>query len=273
MQLTTSTATTTGTEMRSRVQAACIILLLISCPAVPDSGGETQRTGFFKLEFTPLELLGEEGTRDAEEILRSDDELSWQLYVPDSYDPATPAGVVVYVSPQPKGGPPRSWSRALGDKNLIWIGANNAGNRVAVGKRMFLAMLAPRVLARNYVLDPERIYVAGFSGGGKTASRVSSAKPELFRGGIYIGGAEFWANMAPPRLDLIRKNYHVFLSGTSDFNELLTRRVYAAYKNAGIEHCELIVVRKMGHEMPRAKIFMQAIDYLDSRSATESDRT
>jgi len=145
------------------------------------------RTGYFKVEFTPLELLGEQGVIDAADILRSEDNISWQLYVPDSYDAAHPAGVMVYVSPTPKGGPPR-----MDDKNLIWIGANDAGNRVAVGKRMLLAMLAPKILARDYALDPDRIYVAGFSGGGKTASRVAVARPEVFRGGIYIAGAEAW---------------------------------------------------------------------------------
>lgn len=247
------------------------------CVAVPvlaiAEAGEQPRTGYFKIEFTPEELLGEQGARDASDILQSEEDLSWQLYVPDNYDATMPPGVVVYVSPQPKGGQPRAWDKVLDDKNLIWIGANNAGNRVALGKRMFLAMLAPRVLARFYTLDATRIYVAGFSGGGKTASRVSSARPELFRGGIYIGGAEFWSNEAPPKLDIIRQNYHVFLTGSNDFNELLTRRVYASYKGAGIEHSELIVVKRMGHELPRAKTFIRAIDYLDSRNCSDCEST
>lgn len=229
--------------------------------------GELPRTGLYTVDFTPQELLGDQGAIDAAEILRTNDNIAWQIYAPDNYDAVLPAGVVVYVSPQSKGGPPTMWKRALRDKNLIWIGANNAGNRVAVGKRMFLAMLAPRVLARDYALDAERIYVAGFSGGGKTASRVSSAKPDTFRGGIYIGGAEMWGNKTPPpRLDLIKKNRHVFLTGSNDFNEMLTRRVYTAYKAAGVEYSKLVVVRRMGHELPDKKTFSRAIDYLDSRN-------
>ncbi len=218
------------------------------------------------MDFSPLELLGEQGVADAAEILRSDDNLSWQIYVPETYDATRPAGVVVYVSPTPKGGPPRIWNRPLGEKNLIWIGANNSGNRVGVGKRMFLAMLAPKVLANEYVLDASRVYVAGFSGGGKTASRVSSARPETFRGGIYIAGAAAWGSSTPPpKLDVIKQNYHVFLTGTNDFNERLTRRVYAAYKAAGVENCELIVVNRLGHALPGRSVFVRAIEYLDSR--------
>jgi hypothetical protein len=241
------------------------------------SGAEsdvTPRTGYFEVEFSPLELLGEQGVIDVADILRSEDNISWQLYVPDTYDVAHPAGVVVYVSPTPKGGPPRIWNEPLDDKNLIWIGANDAGNRVAVGKRMLLAMLAPKVLARDYALDPDRIYVAGFSGGGKTASRVAVARPEVFRGGIYIAGAEAWGSKTPPpKLNIIRQNYHVFLTGTNDFNERLTRRVYASYKGAGVENCELIVVKRLGHEMPGRSVFVRAIDYLDSRVSLLSDST
>lgn len=246
---------------------ALIFPVLLVFPGYPAEGAEKPRTGFYKVEFTPQELLGDKGAHDAAEFLRSHDILTWQIYVPDNYDSTAPPGVVVYVSPQAKGGPPRGWDHALHDKNLIWIGANNAGNRVAVGKRMFLAMLAPTVLARYYEFDADRTYVAGFSGGGKVASRVSSAKPELFRGGIYIAGADMWGSATPPpKLDLITKNYHVFLTGTRDFNERLTRRVYSAYKDAGVENCELIVVRRLGHELPDKKTFIEAIDYLDSRN-------
>ncbi len=66
---------------------------------------------------------------------------------------------------------------------------------------MFLAMLA-----RDYMLDENRTYIAGLSAGGKTASRVSSAKPELFRGGVDIGGVircdRLW--------ELVSKQYCVF---------------------------------------------------------------
>ena len=246
--------------------AICIVPLLFAASSLSAESDGIPRTGYFKVEFSPQELLGEQGVIDAADILRSDDNISWQLYVPDTYDATRPAGVVVYVSPTPKGGPPRTWNEPLDNKNLIWIGANDAGNRVGVGKRMFLAMLAPKVLAREYVLDSDRIYVAGFSGGGKTASRVAVARPEVFRGGIYIAGAESWGTITPPpKLDIVRQNYHVFLTGTNDFNERLTRRVYGSYKGAGVENCKLIVVKRLGHEIPSRSVFVRAINYLDTR--------
>lgn len=255
-------------RINGTLRRAFTSLLLVTCTWSSATSDETPRTGSFKVEFSPLELLGEQGAIDAAEILRSDDNISWQLYVPETYDATRPAGVVVYVSPTQKGGPPRIWNKPMDDKNLIWIGANDAGNRVGVGKRMFLAMLAPEILARDYLLDSDRIYVAGFSGGGKTASRVAAGRPEVFRGGIYIAGAESWGTTTPPpKLDIIRQNYHVFLTGTGDFNERLTRRVYASYKGAGVENCKLIVVKRLGHELPGRSAFVRAIEFLDSRNS------
>ena len=41
--------------------------------------------------------------------------------------------------------------------NLIWIGANDSGNKYPVAERMIKAILAPQVLARNYVLNTEEV--------------------------------------------------------------------------------------------------------------------
>lgn len=252
-----------------------IVLLAVLILSAADVNAELPvepQTGFFRLSFSPEELLGEDGAEKSDYILRSDDELSWQLYVPPNYDPERPAGVMVYVSPTKRGGPPRVWNGLLKQNNMIWIGANDSGNRVAVGKRMFLAMLAPRIAASYYSVDTERIYVSGFSGGGKTAGLIMAANPDMFRGGIYIGGAEIWgSSQPPPRLGVIRENHHVFLTGTEDFNERLTRRVYAAFKNAGVENCELIVERRRGHQLPSPGVMSRAIEFLDSRLAAQSD--
>jgi hypothetical protein len=228
--------------------------------------GEPAGTGVYVVYFSPLELLGAQGATDSRDILKSDDDLQWQVYVPADYDPKRPIGVMVYISPSRRGGLPNRRKKTLDEKNLIWIGARNAGNRVTVGKRMLLAMLAPKILARDYNLDSERICVSGFSGGGKMASHVSTVRPDVFRGGIHIGGAQIWhTKEPPPRLHALQANRHVFLSGRNDSYERLTRRVHAFYRSDGVENCELIVVSRMGHELPDRAVFGRAIDYLDLR--------
>lgn len=248
-----------------------VAVSLVATVAAADAPVQGPRTGFFELSFTAQELLGDAGAEKAGEILRSDDAMSWQLFVPADYDPARPVGVLVYVSPTKRGGPPRAWKHLLQQNNMIWIGANNSGNRVAVSTRMFLALLAPRIAASDYSVDAERIYLSGFSGGGKTAGRLMAANPGLFRGGIYIGGAEIWdRTQPPPLLDVMQENHHVFLTGSDDFNEQLTRRVYTAFRKAGIEHCKLIVERRRGHQLPSVDAMARAIEFLDARRAAPS---
>lgn len=225
------------------------------------------RTGYFSVTLTPIDLFGEAGAATLAEVFEADEELDWQLYVPPTYDATKPAGAIVYVSPRSSGGPPKAWNELLAERNLIWIGARNAGNDVPVGRRMFLAMFGPMVLQRRYVLDAKRIYIAGMSGGGKAASRVAALRPNMFKGGIFLSGAMFWDDEAPPLLEMIKVLRYVFMSGSEDFALNETRRTHRKFVAAGVENSKLIIVRDHGHRLPEAMYFARAIDYLDGDDA------
>jgi len=219
--------------------------------------------------MTPTEVSGEAGAQVVAEVLPPDEEINWQIYVPHNYSADNPPGVVVYVSPLETGGPPQAWNDLLGEHNLIWIGANGSGNKHPVTERILKALLATTVLQKTYTINMRRCYVAGFSGGGKTAMRMAALWPEQFKGGIYIAGAVFWGNKPPPKIDLIRQNKHVFIVGSFDPALRDTRRVYNDYKDAGVENSELITVRNHNHRMPPKNYFIQAIEYLDSETTTQ----
>lgn len=227
----------------------------------------TPRTGYYELSLTPIDVLGESGAQGIANILPPVKKIDWQVYVPQSYSASSPPGVIVFVSSWHRGGPPKAWNDLLEANNLIWIGANNSGDGLPVAKRMLKAIIAPAALGRSYAIDPERCYIAGFSGGGITATRIATAKPDLFKGGIYIGGTVFWTANTPPKIDLIRQNHHVFLVGTYDPAQQTTRKVYNNYIEAGIDTAELITIRNHRHRMPPPDYFEKAIDHLDSRLA------
>lgn len=63
--------------------------------------------GLYHLTGTTLNLLGEDVSNNFESIFAKDEDLSWQVYVPESYLPEKPAGVVVYISPSNSGELPR----------------------------------------------------------------------------------------------------------------------------------------------------------------------
>jgi pimeloyl-ACP methyl ester carboxylesterase len=55
---------------------------------------------------------------------------------------------------------------------------------------MPLALLAAYNILQRYPVDPERIYIGGFSGGARVAMKVALAYPDLFRGALLDAGSD-----------------------------------------------------------------------------------
>ena len=249
-----------------------LIAVIFGCPfrsaaaaTESDTVTEAVRTGEFDLTYALDELLNADSTRMVESIVSPDEPISWEVYVPASYSPERPAGLLVYVSPSPFGEIPRDWKSVLDEYNLIWISANNSGNRELVSRRVLFAIVGPTAVKRDYKVDDERVYVSGFSGGGKTASMVAIDHADIFIGAIYNCGVEPWQVDKPLMIEQIRVNHYVFVTGEFDQALESTKRVYRAYKKAGIEHSKLMVIRNMPHQNPDGHDFAKAIRYLDSR--------
>ena len=51
--------------------------------------------------------------------------------------------------------------------------------------------MAAMEMMRNYRIDPNRVYAAGFSGGARIASCLAFWHPEIFRGTIQSCGSDF----------------------------------------------------------------------------------
>ena len=111
--------------------------------------------------------------------------------------------------------------------------------------------------------------MGGFSGGAHIASILSTTKPELFRGGLFIGGAMFWDERTPARLDLVQQNRFVFLVGQNDVARDKVQRTVQSYRGAGVASTKLIVMLNMRQEMPGPGYLVDAIDYLDGKAQGE----
>ena len=243
-----------------RLPIAVTALLCIVYPAM--SPGDALR-GEVSLAATAHEILGDEATALLGSALDPHEINEWAVYVPESYDPESPAGLLVFISPTDAGRMPGRYRQVLDDNNLIWIGANQSGNRVRVARRISLALLATAIADSKYRIDASRVYVSGFSGGGRTASAVAPEYPQLFTGAIYICGVNFWDGRKPTQLDRVRDNRYVFLTGSKDFNRSETRRVHRAYRRAEVDNVMLLEVAGMDHRMPPPEDLAQAITFLD----------
>ncbi|MEJ2383648.1 MAG: hypothetical protein P8Y54_04535 [Xanthomonadales bacterium] len=262
---------TPGRFARTATTLAGCGLLIGLLQALPAQAADEPAPPGANLEIalTPTELLGPEDAARLAGILPPDETLRWQVYRPDSGSTAPP-GLLVYVSPDASGRIDSHWRRVLDERNLAFVAAHRSGNRMPVDRRMVLALLAPRVVAGRFAFDRDRVWIAGYSGGGRVASRLAPRYPNAFRGALYICGVDPLPDADAFDPALLRDGRFVFLSGARDFNREETRRVYREYRNAGIVHSRLMVIPGMGHELPAAPDLTEALRFLDGEGADAS---
>jgi dienelactone hydrolase len=258
-------------------------VLLLACLLEPAT--QPVQRGHFQLKFdqasplaTKAESLRRFHWRDPIGEIDLSQE-SFQAYVPEAYDPAEAYGLLVWISPTPRGDiPDPSWAAVLDKSRLIFIGANASGNKREVADRIRLAIDAVYNLKQRYNISDDRIYVCGFSGGGRSASMCATSFSEVFAGGgFYICGvnffrdtpvpgkknefwpAQFYAPLGPLLSDQKRYLRYVLMTGDKDFNLDNTTAVYNAYLKEGYQHVTLLQVPDMSHDVPDADWFEKGI--------------
>lgn len=243
---------------------AFIVIFFAAFTSLSHGQDTGAKTGSFVIKSTIFDVMGEETANAYAAVLDATDEIEWEVFVPQSYDPANPAGVMVYVSPQNSINIPSGWLDVMEDQNLIWVAARLSGNKINPAKRITFAVMGPPLIQSLYQIDLNRIYISGLSGGGRIASMVAADYPSIFKGAVYNCGVNFWEQASPEQLELIKQNRFVFITGSNDFNLNDTKQVYSKYKKAGVEKIKLTVIRNMGHENPKASRFKRAITFLDN---------
>ncbi len=191
---------------------------------------------------------------------------TYEVFVPEDFRRGEGWGVLVWVSPGPLGGVRRPELRAaLASHKLIWIGANNAGNPRARWTRMGLALDAVHNLTQLYGLDPQRVYVGGYSGGGRVSSALAMVYPEVFRGAFCMMGVDYFRKLgvpdrpgtswpeaypAPTGSTLTElKNSHrwVLLTGELDFNRVQTKVTRRAFERDGFARVTYLEAPAVSH--------------------------
>lgn len=215
-------------------------------------------------------------------------EESFEVYVPGAYEPNTPFGLLVWVSPSPDGSIERyPGFRGLMDQHkLIWVGANRSGNETDLYQRRIpLALDAAYNMPIRYTIDPNRVYIAGLSGGGRVSSITAFHHSDVYHGGIFIIGANYWkpamvpeqnivlkANAPRPRPEYLlrakERGRYVLLTGDTDVNRPQMHTYYEGLRR-DLNHVLYIQVPGMGHEVPPAKVFDEALNYVDVAAAEE----
>lgn len=266
-------------------RSALFILLILTIILASSSYGQVDslQTGRVLLQFTephplthPKEMLPRHGwdkmTEAGTHITTGVYDLAeetFSAYIPKSYDGSKPYGLIVWITAGTLGGPPDIYLPVLDKHEYIWFGGNNIGNRRQVPDRMGITLDGLHNMIKLYNIDLDRIYVSGISGGGRIASKLAVIYPDLFSGGYYIIGCDyrenlptdiegqFWPGFWPfYDVDLVEmghKNRYTLLTGSKDYNKLVTQRVWQAYRKEGKKWITYVEVPGMDHRLPNAE--------------------
>jgi pimeloyl-ACP methyl ester carboxylesterase len=112
------------------------------------------------------------------------------VYLP-STKPVKGYGLLVFVPPWDTEKVPVGWTDVLDQTGIIFVSAANSGNDAnPIGRREPLALLAYANIVKRYPIDPERVYVGGFSGGSRVAMHLALSYPDVFRGALLNSGSD-----------------------------------------------------------------------------------
>jgi predicted esterase len=205
----------------------------------------------------------------------------FRIVVPGAYSTNGTWGLLVWVSPGDDPRLPAAWENELAERRLLLVGIYRAGNERDAIERCRLALDATCNMCQRYRIDPQRIYVAGFSGGGRIASILGVAYADVFTGCLAVCGVDFYQNVAagagqfypgtyrPDARVALRardRSRFVLLTGEEDPNRANTKATAEnGFQLSGFKHVRYMEVSGMKHALPAAPVFATALDWLEGR--------
>jgi predicted esterase len=206
------------------------------------------------------------------------DQEKFRMIIPETYSTNRTWGLLVWISPGDDPRVPGKWFDEFARQKLLFVAPCGAGNERHTIQRCRLVLDAVCNACRRYAIDPRRIYVAGFSGGGRIASILGVAYGDVFAGALPMCGADYFRNVQGPPGQFYPASYRpdprvlqrskslghfVLLTGEKDANRDNTRCVAEnGFRRDGFKHVKYMEVAGMGHTMPSAAVLKTALESL-----------
>lgn len=213
---------------------------------------------------------------------------TYELYVPDSVktlptsparksppktagESAQPGGknptglpLVLFISAgdQPAGWP--QFQSVCQQQGMIFASPYRAGNNTPMPKRIHIVLDVLDDIRQHHKVDPDRTYIAGFSGGGRTACGIAFALPELFGGVIPICASGDLREEPWLRHRVIDRLSVALVTGSADFNQGEVERFRGPLLDGVGVRTQVTVVPQMGHAIPDGKALTKVIQWLDA---------
>jgi pimeloyl-ACP methyl ester carboxylesterase len=195
----------------------------------------------------------------------------YELFVPPRREAKKLLPVLLFISP---GDEPMGWKRlenVCKQRGILFAEPRGAGNNCPPKKRVRIVLDVLDDLRRNYPIDADRTYLAGFSGGGRIACAIAFALPEYFGGAMPICASGDLRGESWLRQRVIDRLSVALLTGEKDFNRGEVERLRGSMlKDVGVS-ARVWVQPGLGHDIPSANVLLQAINWLDELAPRRKD--
>lgn len=233
--------------------------------ATVDAQEPLARAGEEGLFALPGELPDKQSTDPSFRYEIKLDQEKFYLFVPPNYRGNERFGLLVFIHAGDQMNVPADWKKTLTNRKLLFIAPQNVGNRQPVARRVSASLVAIHKMMELYDVDPERIYVAGHSGGAKVAGALASTEVDLVRGALLNCAVILPSDAVTDEAALKKVKSQVrfaMITGPKDFNHeaIVSIHDQLAEENYRVK---LFDVPGMGHQLARAPAFAAAIAWLD----------
>ena len=201
------------------------------------------------------------------------------VYVPAHARPNGYA-LLVFVPPWQEAAVPPRWTLALDRHGMIFVSAANSGNTADVlDRREPLALLAAYNIMRRYRVDPDKIYIGGFSGGSRVAMRIALGYPDLFHAALLDAGSDPIgdAQIPLPAADLFHQFQDstrlVYATGQRD-DDHLDKDVHSRDSMQAwcVFHLNTVAMPWAGHDLADPASLNRALDALLEPAKPDPDK-
>ncbi len=151
------------------------------------------------------------------------------------------------------------------------------GNERPVFNRLQSAFDALATVCRRYSVDHERLYLTGFSGGGRCTSRLWACFADVWNGAIAVGALDVYEQThgdgrtvyppafdkpRPPMLALARSRRLAVVSGPGDFNYVPIRAGMKVLDDDKMT-ARFFDVPGLAHEIPGPERMNEVVAWID----------
>lgn len=178
---------------------------------------------------------------------------SYNFYIPKKIKENSKIPLFVYIHASDEFKINREWKSFCKKNNVAMVAPQNVGNQQSNYRRIGVAILGLQKIISTYPIDKDRLYIMGYSGGGRVAAMSCFYHPEIFVGCLGICGINFhkkvefkkiespddygYFNFSGPRFQKVKDSIKfAIITGNKDFRyDYLKEIAESGFKKNGFK--------------------------------------